>query len=85
MCINNYGIKRNIISTQNPQANAIVKHAYQMLRNLIRSFKLQDNPYLDSDDLWSGILAVASFAMCSMYHTTLRNAWPAHIWEGYDT
>ena len=56
---------------QNPQANAIVEHAHQMLRNLIRSFELQDNPYLDLDDPWSGILAAASFAMCSMYHTTL--------------
>ena len=42
-----------------------------MLRNLIRSFELQDNPYLDADDPWSGILAAASFAMHSMYHTTL--------------
>ena len=67
-----YGIKRKIISMQNPQANAIVKHAHQMLRYLIRSFKLQDNPYLDLDDPWSGILAAAVFAMCSMYHTTLH-------------
>ena len=52
MCINDYGIKRKIISTQNPQANAIVKHAHQMLRNLIRSFNIQDNPYLDLDDPW---------------------------------
>ena len=53
---------------QNPQANAI---AHQTLRNLIRSFELQDNPYLDLDDPWSGILTAALFAMCSMYHTTL--------------
>ena len=72
MCINDYGIKRKIISTQNPQSNAIVEHVHQMLRNLIRSFELQDNPYLDSDDLWSGILAAAAFAMCSTYHTTLH-------------
>ena len=71
MCVNDYGIKRKIISTQNPQANAIVEHAHQMLRNLIRSFKLQDNPYLDLDDPWLGILAAASFAMHSMFHTTL--------------
>ena len=71
MCENDYRIKRKIISTQNPQVNAIVKHVHQMLRNLIRSFKLQDNPYLDSDDLWLGILTAASFAMHSTYHTTL--------------
>ena len=72
MCVNDYGIKRKIISMQNPQANAIVEHMHQMLGNLIRSFKLQDNPYLESDDPWLGILAAASFAMHSMYHTTLR-------------
>ena len=71
MCENDYGIKRKIISMGNPQANAIVKHVHQMLGNLIRSFELQDNPYLDADDPWSGILAAALFAMCSMYHTTL--------------
>jgi hypothetical protein len=46
MCVSDYGIKRKVISTQNPQANAIVKHAHQMLGNLIRSFQLQDKPYM---------------------------------------
>ena len=50
----------------------MIKHVHQMLRNLIWSFKLQDNPYIDMDDPWLGILAAASFAMCSMYHTTLH-------------
>ena len=63
----------------------MVQHAHQMLRNLIKSFKLQENLYLNSDDPWSDILAAASFAMCSTYHTTLCDAWPAHIWEAYDT
>ena len=52
-------------------SHAIVERAHQTLRNLIRCVKLQDNPYLDSDDPWSGILVAASFAMCSTYHTTL--------------
>ena len=47
------------------------EHPHQMLRYLIRSFELQDNPYLDLDDPWLGI-AAASFAMHSMYHTTLH-------------
>ena len=83
MCVNDYGIKRKIISTRNPQENAIVECAHQMLGNLIRNFKLQDNPYLDSDDPWSGILAAALFAMCSMYHTTLR-AMPGQLIFGMD-
>ena len=54
------------------QLHAIVKHAHQMLGNLIKSVELQDNPYLDLDDPWSDILAAASFAMHSTYHTTLH-------------
>ena len=54
-----------------------------MLRNLIRSFEFQDNPYLDSDDPWLGILAAASFAMCSTYHATLR-AMPGQLIFGRD-
>ena len=61
----------------------MVQRAHQMLGNLIKSFELQEN--LNLDDPWSDILAAASFAMCSTYHTTLCNAWPARIWEGYDT
>ena len=63
----------------------MIERVQQMLGNLRQSFKLQDNPYLDMDDPWLGILAAALFAMCSTYHTTLRDAWPAHIWERYDT
>ena len=85
MCINDYSINRKLISMHNPQANAIVQCMHQMLRNLMWSFELQDNPYIDMDDPWSGILVAASFLMCSTYHTTLCNAWPACMWEGYDT
>ena len=54
-----------------------------MLRNLIGSFKLQDNLYIDMDDPWSGILAAAAFAMHSTYHTTLR-AMPGQLIFGRD-
>ena len=54
-----------------------------MLGNLIRSFKLQDNPYLDLDDPCSGIRAAASFAMCSAYHTTLHTI-PGQLIFGRD-
>ena len=49
----------------------MIEHVHQMLGNSIWSFELQDNPYIDMDDPWLGILAAALFAMCSMYHTTL--------------
>ena len=35
------------------------ERAHQMFGNLIKSFKLQDNLYLDLDDPWSGILSAA--------------------------
>ena len=63
---------RHLTKDEKHQLHAIVKCAHQMLRNLIRSVKLQDNLYLDSDDPWLGILAAAAFAMCSTYHTTLH-------------
>jgi hypothetical protein len=72
MCLNDYGIKRKVISTWNLKVNAIVEHAYQILGNLIRSFQLQHKPYYDPDDPWGGILMAVAFALWSMYHTTLQ-------------
>jgi hypothetical protein len=71
MCVNDFGIKRKVISTQNPQANVIVERAHQTLGNLIRSFQLQDKPYYDLDNPWEGFLAAVAFALRSTYHTTL--------------
>ena len=72
MCVNDYGIKRKVILTQNPQANAIIERAHQTLGNLIRSFQLQDKPYYDLDDPWGGILVAVAFALRSTYHMTLQ-------------
>jgi putative transposase len=83
MCENDYGIKRKVIATRNPQANAIVERAHQTLGNLIRSMELQDSPYYDPDDPWGGILAAASFAMRATYHTTLQ-ATPGQLVFGRD-
>jgi hypothetical protein len=83
MCENDYGIKRKVISTRNPQANAIVERAHQTLGNLIRCLELQDNPYYDHEDPWSGILSAAAFAMRSTWHTTLQ-ATPGQLVFGRD-
>jgi hypothetical protein len=83
MCVNDYGIKRKVISTRNPQANAIVERAHQTLGNLIRSFQLQDKPYYDPDDPWGGILTAVAFALRSTYHTTLQ-AMPGQLVFGRD-
>jgi hypothetical protein len=83
MCVNDYGIKRKVISMRNPQANAIVERTHQMLGNLIRSFQLQDKPYYDPDDPWGGILAAVAFALRSTYHMTLQ-AMPGQLVFGRD-
>jgi hypothetical protein len=83
MCETDYGIKRKIISTRNPQANAIVERVHQTLANLIRSQEIQDDPYVDEDDPWGGILAAAAFALRSTFHTTLQ-ATPGQLVFGRD-
>jgi len=83
MCVNDYGIKRKVISTRNPQANAVVERAHQTLGNLIRSFELQDDPCYDPDDPWQGFLSAAAFAMRATYHTTLQ-ATPGQLVFGRD-
>jgi hypothetical protein len=83
MCVNDYGIKHNVISTRNLQANAIVERAHQTLGNLIRSFQLQHKPYYDPDDPWGGILMAVAFALQSTYHTTLQ-AMPSQLVFGRD-
>jgi hypothetical protein len=83
MMVHDYGIKCKVISTQNPQANAVVECVHQTLANLIRSLELQTNPYLDEDDPWIGILAAVTFALHSTYHTTLH-AMPGQLVFGRD-
>ena len=39
--------------------------------------------YLDEQDPWAGILSVATFAICSTYHTTLK-ATPGQLVFGQD-
>ena len=50
--------------------------------NLVLTFDLQKND-LDEDDPWSGILAVADFAVRSMYHITVQ-ATPGQMIFGRD-
>ena len=78
-----YGIKRKGITTRNPQANAIIERIHQTIGNVIRTFQVQDDAYLDEDDPWSGILAATMFAVRATYHTTLQ-ATPTQLVFGRD-
>ena len=78
-----YGIKSKIITTQNPQANAIVERIHQTIGNIIRTFELYDNDGIDDDDPWSGILAAVMAAVRSTYSTTTQ-ATPMQLVFGRD-
>jgi len=83
MIANDYGIKQKVITTRNPQANSIVERVHQTLGNLIRATEFQNDPYLDIDDPWAGILMAAAYALRSTFHTTLR-ATPGQLVFGRD-
>ena len=55
---------------------------YQTLRNILRTFELEDN-FLDEKDPWSGFLSATAFAIRSMYHTTTQ-ASPGQLVFGRD-
>ena len=38
MCQNDYGLKRKLITTRNPQSNAIIERIHQTIGNIIRTF-----------------------------------------------
>jgi ethanolamine ammonia-lyase small subunit len=59
MVKNDCGLKLKPVTTENPQANAIVKHVHQTIGNIIRILKVQA---MDSNDPWTGTLAAAARA-----------------------
>ena len=70
-------------TVRNPQANAVLERIHQTLSNIIRTFQLQDDPYMDPAHPWAGILSAAMFALRATYHTTLQ-ATPAQLVFGRD-
>ena len=77
------GITRKLITTRNPQANAMVQHAHQMLHNLIALLDLQSKDHVEAHNGWSGILAAVALAMRATVHTTAR-ATPMQWVFGHD-
>ena len=77
-----YGVVKKVITTRNPQANAVVERIHQVLANMVRTFELEDK-YLDADDPWKGILSAVAFAVRSTIHTTTQSS-PAQLVFGRD-
>ena len=82
MVKNDFGIKLKVITTRNPQANAIVEKVHQMIWNMVRTFEPENN-FLDKDDPWKGTFSAVAFAVRATIHTTLQKT-PAQLVFGRD-
>ena len=69
MCQNDYGLKRKLISSWNPQSNKMIERIHQTIGNIIRTFDVSN---IANNDPWSGILAATMFAVRATSHTTLQ-------------
>jgi hypothetical protein len=58
-----YGITSRPITIQNPQANSIIEHVHQVMSNIVHTYELKENTYIDEDNPWAGILAATAFAI----------------------
>jgi ABC-type taurine transport system ATPase subunit len=72
MLKNEYGIEQQVITTQNLKANLMVERAHQTLHQLIRLHDIANNPELDLDDPFTGIVSACAFAMQTTVHTMNR-------------
>ena len=59
-----YRITDKPSTSGNPIPNTILEQIHQVLGNLVRTFNIQQT-YVDENDLWTGILAAAAFAIRS--------------------
>ena len=80
----NYGITARVITTRNPQANAILERIHQTIGDMIRTFEMYDRTDLDEHDPWTGVLTAIMAAVRSTYSTTTR-ATPMQLVFGRDT
>ena len=74
-----YGIELRLITTANPQANAVVERIHQVVGNMIRTMGL-DSIYLlpPPSDPFAGVIAAICYAVRSTWHSTLQ-ATPGQI------
>ena len=78
-----YGIHKKLITTRNPQANAMVERAHQTLHNMVRMANIRSSEDLDPRFDFEGLLGACRRAMNSTVHTTLR-ATPTQLVFGRD-
>ena len=81
--VNDYGITRKLITTRNPQANAMVERAHQTIHNMVSILNLQDKNHEDPYYSWNGLLNAVRFAMKATVHSTTQ-ATPMQLVFGRD-
>jgi len=81
--VNDYGITRKLITTRNPQANAMVERAHQTIHNMVSILNLQGKNHEDPYHSWNGLLNAVRFAMKATVHSTTQ-ATPMQLVFGRD-
>jgi hypothetical protein len=66
-----YGAHIKLITTRNPQANAVVERSHQTVKNMIKSQTITSQDDLENGK-WTGVLSAVRFAMRATLHTTMR-------------
>ena len=75
-----YGFKKKMITSRNPQSNAIVERAHQTIGNMLKVMELQ---HQDLSDGFRGIIGAVAFALRATVSTTTR-ATPMQLVFGRD-
>jgi hypothetical protein len=79
-----YGIELRLITTANPQSNAVVERIHQVIGNMLRSFDVE-NCYLlpPPHDPFAGLISAIAFAIRSTWSTS-SHATPGQLVFGRD-
>ena len=78
-----YGLQKKLITTRNPQANAIVESVHKTVHQMIDTTGVKDKDDIDPRWEFQGILSAIRRAVNSTVHTTLR-ATPSQLVFGRD-
>ena len=83
MIKDDYGITKKLITTRNPQANAIVERIHHTVHNMVRTTRIKDKADVEALHGFRGILSAIRRAVNSTVHTTMR-ATPSQLVFGRD-
>ena len=60
-----YRITTKTSTSGNPMSNALLERIHQVLGNLVRTFNISTQTYVNKYEPWTGILSAAEFEICS--------------------